>query len=96
MREIRIDINRAKISSFAVDLNAERPRVHVNIDLFAGDKKITSFSMESADWLGKINFDISPSMIAAIINIGGELEQIVTTECQRRMTLIEAPATEVK
>ena len=89
MREININITKAKIKGFNVDMreNAD-PIISVTIGLIsdAGDE-VTTYTISS--YYGNNNFDIPPSLTAPIIKMLGEFEVIAAEHCNNRMKLVQ-------
>ncbi len=81
MKKIDIAINQAKILSFNVTLNEEKPEVSSCIGLFAGNKKISEFNISTNAWNDVKKFEIPVSMIKPILKIAKDLEQITALKC---------------
>lgn len=81
MKRIDISINQAKIESFDVTLDGERPRVCASIGLYAGTKRISSFSIDTGSWDNNRKFELPVKMVAPILKIAKQLEEIVMLHC---------------
>lgn len=90
MKEINININKAKIMSFSVELVEDMPEVSATIGLFSGDKKISTFSLRTQSYYSEsIQFEIPTSMINPIIKIAEELETILIIEANKSLLQLE-------
>lgn len=96
MREIQINISAAKIKSFSVTLNEDLPDVSATIGLYSGAKKISEFSLCTAQYYGSINFELPAKMVPPIVKLAGQLEEILTLECSRSLGALPEKTVEVK
>lgn len=87
MREIKIEINNAKIRSFTVDLSEDIPIVTAIIGLFMGEKQLTTFSLGTKSWNDK-KFELPAAMIPPIKKMADELEKILVVECTKALMLL--------
>ena len=86
MKKINIAINQAKLLSYNVELDDEKPEVSATIGLYSGEKKISSFSLRTeSGYLNSVKFDLPINMIGTIKQIADELEVILTRECSKSM-----------
>lgn len=87
MQTIDIQINKARISRFAVQFREDNtiPDVVVEIDLLAGHRQVSSFTLQTNHWSKAQKFDVPTGILEPIIAISRELEQIVTSICRERM-----------
>ena len=84
MQDIKIDINKARILSYSVELNEDKPEISATIGLFSGDKKISSFSLRTQQYYSEsIQFELPVKMINSIKKIAEQLEEILTIECNK-------------
>jgi len=89
MRDIDIQINKARISSFHVYLKDNLPRVSATIELLTiAGMKISEYSIDSESWQESNKFDLPSSIINPILKITDDLEKIVATHCQSSQKLI--------
>lgn len=92
MREIKINITKARISSFQVTLDKEYPRVSATIELLtAGGKTITSYSVSSDHWQKEMKFDLPAEMVFPIREIADRLEAIAREHCETSIMRLAAP-----
>jgi len=89
MKKIDIQINQAKILSYSVELKENQPSVTATIGLFAGEKKISSFSLSTETWQD-ITFELPTSVIKPILKIAEELETILIRECSSAIGALKA------
>ena len=83
MENINIEINRAKLTYFTVNImdDGALPRVYAQIDLLSGNKKISEFTIDSDTYQNERKFDVPTGMIKPILKLAKELETIVTLKC---------------
>ena len=81
MKKIDIAINQAKLLSYRVTLKDDEPEIYANIGLYAGNKKISDFSIDSHSYYDEQKFDIPVKMIPPIMKIAKELEIITALHC---------------
>lgn len=92
-KEISIVIDKAEISGFSVEFENEYPRVSVEISLYAGEQKITSFrsyNKECTYYGSNLKFDLSPGIVKTILKISKELETAVMQEQNKNLLRLEA------
>lgn len=89
MKKVDVRITKAKIISYAVDLEDERPQVQGTIALYTeDDKKITTFTVNTRDYYEN-RFDLRLEMIPAIKDIAYQLEDVVVKKCNEALALLE-------
>jgi len=92
MKKIDIQINKAKIISFDVELKDDMPAVSARIGLYAGEKRISTFSLRTEDYYSdSIQFDLPARMISPILDIAKELETILVREANKSLMQLSAP-----
>lgn len=92
MKKIDIQINQAKILSYAVELNDDKPEVSATIGLFSGEKKISSFTLRTQDYYGNsVKFELPFELINPIKEIASHLETILIRSCSSVMGELAAP-----
>lgn len=98
MKAIDIQINQAKILSYAVSLNDEVvPDVTASIGLFSGKKKITSFSLTTQTYYSEgMTFELPTSMINPIVDISKQLEVILVRECNKQLKRLPMQAVDAE
>jgi len=87
MKAIDIQINQAKITSYAVSLkDTGVPDVSASIELMAGEKEIASFSLHTHNWQNSgVKFELPVNMIEPIVEISKQLEVILVRECNKQL-----------
>jgi len=86
MRTIDIQINQAKILSFNVDLEDEKPQVSATVGLYSGTRQISSFTLRTQSYFGNnIKFTLPIDMIEPIVDIAKQLEIILVRECNKQL-----------
>lgn len=91
MKKIDININKAKILSYSVELKEEKPEVRATIGLFSGEKQITTFNLTTETWYSTaVQFDLPWELISPIKEIAQQLETILIRECQKSLKQLEA------
>lgn len=91
MKNMDININQARLLSYDVNLQEDRPEISATIGLYAGQKKISNFSITTRNYYEGVRFDLPPSMIEPILKIARELETITIRECNRAMAELPKP-----
>lgn len=82
MNKLNIQITKAQIVSFRVELKDNQPEVSATIALLTdGNKVISSYSVSTDSWNEKDKFDLPTSMIKPIVDILKDLEPIVVKHC---------------
>jgi SAM-dependent MidA family methyltransferase len=91
MKDINIRVNKARILSYSVELNEDKPEVSATIGLFANDKKISSFSLRTQSYYSEsMQFEIPLKMINVIKKIAEQLEEILVVECNKNLPQLES------
>jgi len=91
MKKINIHINQAKLLSYEVNLGEELD-ISAVIGLFAGTKKISTFTLSTQNYYSNnIKFDVPIGMIEHVKKIAKELETILVRECSKSFALLPAP-----
>lgn len=90
MRKINIQITKAVISAFNVELNdSGLPDVSATINLFTSNgKKVSSFTATTKQYCSVL-FELPPEMIPAIVDIASRLETTLTRTCNKELCLLE-------
>jgi hypothetical protein len=88
MKDIQININKARIQNFSVELCDEGVDVFASIGLFMGEKKISDFSISTKSYANN-NFTLDPTMVKSINIIAKQLENIVVQKCNEKLCLLE-------
>ena len=92
MKKIDIQINQAKLLSYLVELNEDKPEVSANIGLYAGEKKISSFSLRTQTYYAEsVVFEIPLELMITIKETAKELESILMRECNKQLKQLPAP-----
>ena len=90
MKKINIQITKARIKSFGVDLDEDTPRVSATIGLYTeGGREITSYSVSSNSWDEDKKFDVPIEMISPILDIAKSLEVVLVKHCKDQCKLLE-------
>lgn len=84
MKAIKINITKAVIESFSVELEDEKPEVSITIGLYTdGGKKIAGYSISTSSWNEASKFELPVGIIPPILEIMRELEAIATRHCNK-------------
>lgn len=91
MRDISINITKARIKSFSVELEDEKPVITASIALLtAGNEAIATYTISTASWTQESRrFSVNPGMVDSLLTMAHELEQVVTENCKQRQIFIE-------
>ena len=82
MKKINIQISKAQIDSYSVELKDNKPEVSATIALIANDNNpITTYSISTDAWNEKNKFKLPTAMISPIVEIMKELEPIIVRHC---------------
>ena len=90
MNTIDININRGKLESFSVELNEDKLEIAAAIGLYAGQKRITSFTVSTRSYFDP-RFDVPPEMIEPVFSIARQIETIVIQQCRKAMAELPEP-----
>lgn len=78
MKKLNINITKAQILSFSVNLRDKAPDVTVSLGLFTeGGKKITDYEISTQAWLDENKFELPMEVIPLIIDTMKILERVV-------------------
>jgi hypothetical protein len=89
MNKIDIQINKAQLKSFNVEMNDNIPEIMASIDLYtANDKKITTFTITTQKYYSTPHFELPMELISPIVDIAKRLEKVVIAICKSEMALI--------
>lgn len=91
MNKIDININRAKIKSYQVSLEDDMPSIYATIELYCGDKVVTTMLLTTNKWQTGIFFDVPLSIIDPLLKIAKELEAILIAHTQGTFGQLVAP-----
>jgi hypothetical protein len=95
MQKIDIQITKAVIESFRVEMKDDIPEVSVTIGLSTEqNQRVTGFSISSNHWDDSQKFDLPWEVVQPIVDIAKRLEKVVTARCQATVTMLTAPAEE--
>jgi len=90
MRKINIEITKAQIVSFSVELKKAKPEVTATIGLYtAGGKQITTYSIMTNHWEKEQTFNLPPELISPIISIMESLEKVIVKKCKNSALLLK-------
>lgn len=93
MKKIDIQITKAALKSFRVELNEKKPVVHASIALLTeGGKQITDYSISTDSWQDENKFELPIECIAPIVKLAQQLEAIVTKHCRDSQLALPAQA----
>ena len=91
MQKIDVRITKGEVKSFMVTLKDGLPTVGATVALYTEQgKEITTFSISTETWQD-VRFDLPISMIPPIKDLADKLEDIVISQCNKQMKIIEAP-----
>lgn len=91
MKPIEIRIDNARIESFTVKFqDSPLPEVSVTVGLYAGMKKVSTFSSTTLDYYEN-HFELPAGCVGPIVVMAKELEAVVTLACMESLALLPAP-----
>lgn len=91
MKKLNINITKAQIKSFRVELGEEYPNVSATIALLTdGGKEISDYSISTSSWSDDNKFELPVSMVGPIVSIMKDLEKIVVKHCMESQAQLEA------
>jgi hypothetical protein len=80
MKKININVNKAEIKSFSVELNEGEPEVSASIGLFSeGGKQISTYTIATNSWNEETKFDLPVELVSPIMSILEVLEKVLVT-----------------
>lgn len=89
MKTLEINITKAKIAAFDVELREEKVSVRATIQLYTkGMKPITTYSISSDGYNKDHRFDLMPSIVNPILSIAQQLEEVVVRHCENAQKLM--------
>ena len=90
MKKLNINITKAQILSFNVELKEKKPEVSATIGLFTeGGKKITDYFISTSAWDDDNKFELPSNLIIPILAIMKELEVVVVNHCRNNQLLLK-------
>ena len=96
MEAINIEITKAKISSFNVELRDRKPVISATIKLMTNSgKEITTYTIATEHWQDHMKFDLPVEVVGPVLEIARQLEYIVAKHCQsscKQLQVLEAEA----
>lgn len=83
MKKLDIQITKAALKSFSVQLEGEKPSVTATIALLTeGGKQITTYCISTSSYNERDQFELPLDVIGPIIQIAKSLEHVVTKHCR--------------
>ncbi len=93
MKKIDIQITKAALKSFSVELHDKKPVVSASIALLTeGGKVVTDYSISTDSWQDENKFDLPIECIAPIVELARKLEAVVTKHCRDSQLALPAKA----
>lgn len=91
MKRLDIQITKAALQSFEVNLDGEKPKVSATIALLTeGGKKITDYTITTSSWREEDEFELPVECITPILVLARQLEVVVTQHCRDRQKALNA------
>lgn len=82
MKKLNINITKAQIVSFSVQLKEGEPQVSATIALITdGGKEISQYSISTYSWQEENKFELPVELIQPIVGIMRTLEGVVVKHC---------------
>lgn len=82
MKTLNIQITKAQIVSFRVELKDNQPEVSASIALLTEHgKPIATYSISTDSWNERDKFELPASMVGPIVDILRDMEPIVVKHC---------------
>jgi len=89
MKKLNINITKAQIISFNVELKENEPEASATIGLFTqGGKQITQYTISTNSWNDDNKFELPINMITPILSIMKELECVAVKHCKDSQLLL--------
>lgn len=84
MKQLNINITKAKLKSYTVELKEGKPVVSATIDLLTeGGMEVTTYTVSTESWYSDKNkFELPLAAIAPIIKLAQVLEDTVVDKCR--------------
>jgi hypothetical protein len=93
MKKIDIQITKAALKSFSVELQDKKPVVSASIALLTeGGKVVTDYSISTDSWQDENKFELPMECIAPIVELARKLELVVTKHCRDSQLALPAKA----
>jgi hypothetical protein len=91
MKRLDIQITKATLTSFSVELEEGKPKVSATIGLLTeGGKPITTYSISTKTWNEEDQFDLPMECIGPILIIARQLEAVVVRHCRDSQKALSA------
>lgn len=83
MKKLEINITKAALKSFSVELKDGKPEVTASIALLTeGGKQITEYSIGTDSWQDDNKFELPVECVMPIVTLARQLEFVVTKHCR--------------
>jgi len=83
MKRLDIQITKAALKSFSVELDEGKPKVSATISLLTeGGKQITEYTIHTSSWRDEDEFELPMECIGPIVIIARQLEAVVVRHCR--------------
>lgn len=93
MKKLDIQITKAVLKSFSVELEDKKPVVSASIALLTDSgRNITDYTISTASWKKENEFELPIECIAPIIALAKALETVVTQHCRDSQLALPAQA----
>lgn len=83
MKQLNINITKAQLKSYTVELKDGKPEVSATIELYTeGGMAVTTYTVATDSWNDKNKFDLPIAAIAPIIDLAKALESVTVNKCR--------------
>lgn len=83
MKKLEINITKATLKSFRVELKEGKPQVSTTIALLTeGGRQITEYTISTDSWTKDNQFELPIECITPIVQLARQLEYVATKHCR--------------
>lgn len=83
MKKLDINITKAQLKSYTVELKEGKPTINATIELLtAGGMSVTTYTVYTDSWSDKNKFELPLAAISPIVELAKVLEDAVVAKCR--------------
>lgn len=83
MKQLSINITKAQLKSYTVELKDGKPEVSATIELYtSGGMAVTTYTVATDSWSDKNKFELPMNAIMPIIELAKALEAVTVQKCR--------------
>lgn len=83
MKQLNINITKAQLKSYTVELKDGKPEVSATIELYtSGGMAVTTYTVATDSWNDKSKFELPMNAIMPIVELAKALEAVTVQKCR--------------